>query len=328
MAQQQRRNNYRTPGNEFSNRPFMALARGNVPVTESQKFHSHYPQLPRLSQIEVDGVDHINMSMFSKTDLGYALAMETSYRFEHPVFGPFFSVRGFSHWLKSGNFDDTYRRLSERNVANYYRDNRDNQRAYVDNFFYMLAVASYEKIKTYPAMVEDLKNSTLPFEMYRESRLDHRHPEYGSVRERDVHANWYIPLMNIVRAALKDGIEPDLSYLLKDPAKLITFETEWREETAARLAAIEASRKTRVKDRPFNLPKHLVGRAIEDDGPTIDQTAFEEQPPANYGAEPDPEGAPVLEDDVRQFLDDVAEPVTEAVQSTETEIVAVAVDVV
>lgn len=323
MAQQQRRNNYRTPGNEFSNRPFMALARGNAPVTESQRFHSHYPQLPRLSQIETDGVDHINMSMFSKTDLGYALAMETCYRFEHPVFGPFFSVRGFSHWLKSGNFDDTYRRLSERSVAQYYRDNRDNQRAYVDNFFYMLAVATYEKIKTYPTLVEDLKNSTLPFEMYRESRLDNRHPEYGSVRERDVHANWYIPLMNNVRAALKDGIEPDLSYLLKDPEKLVTFEAEWRQETADRLAAIEASRKARAKDRPFNRPKHLL--AMEDSGSTNDQTALEEQPPANYGVEPDPEGAPVLEEDVKEEESAVvAEPVTEAVQNTETENVAVA----
>ncbi len=216
----------------FSNRPFAELA--SASFRSSTNYNSR-SKIPPLSQTGVDGKDFINITTSpNSTNLGYALSMESDYKFTHPLYGPFETVRGFVHWIKATSFDDSYRVLKGKALNQYFKQNREKQSDFVENFQYRIAVATYEKIKSFPQLMEALKESTLPFEMYRVKRVDRNNVEYGHYRERDVYAVWFIPVINTIREALKANEEPNFQHLITSMADLQEFDNSWKEEAKRR----------------------------------------------------------------------------------------------
>lgn len=220
---------------QFQNRPFMALAKGNAPVKHSQNvFHNN---LPRLSQTDEDGKHHINIGNTAVTELGYYLGLDAEARFSHPEFGSFTNVRGFSHWMKSKSFDDAYRQLNGTRMVAYFRENIDDQQPFVNNYNYHMAQAMWSKIKQNKDLSTSMKDSELPFEMYYRIPMDRHNPEAGYGRARDKNAGWVIPIMNVIRAALKDGEEPNFEQFLYDSETAGDLIQRWKENREARAAA-------------------------------------------------------------------------------------------
>lgn len=242
----------------MDNQPFMALARGNAPVRASQYASNAFTNVRRLSQNEVDGVDHINISPGGLTDIGYALDFKAQYKFTHNVFGYFATIQGFYNWLRSNSRDDAYRTVVSRALDNHARNNRDDLNAYVVNFRFLIVDAIWQKIKSYPTMLTAFRESELPFEMYYDQFLDRTDKEAGTTRSRPSIAQWIIPALQVMREAAKENTEPDLSYLIADKEELEEFYDSWRKQMADNEAAKEAAKaasfraRKAVKQAAFN----------------------------------------------------------------------------
>ena len=171
---------------------------------KTQKEHTPYFSLPAINQHSVDGVDHINIWERSQTELGLALCHKIDIKFDHPDFGRFKSVEGFWHWLRDKNRDDRHRQ-SHGPAAKRMAMNNDII-AHVENFKYHIVVANWVKINSYPALVEMIAQSSLPFEMYFQN-------DKNSIYVRPASAFWLIPAFEEIRKAIKENRQPDFDYL-------------------------------------------------------------------------------------------------------------------
>lgn len=230
------RANYTT--GTFENRPFAKLGKSQASSKETSSFYSG-ASLPRLSQTEEDGVHHINVGSNSVTELGYNLSIDAETRFNHPDFGSFATVRGFSHWIKSMSFDDTYRNLQGKNLLTYFKENTDDQYKLVENYTYHLAHAIWQKVSQNKRILHAMRESTLPFEMYHRTPIDRGNPNAGFTRIRDKTASWIIPIMDTIRKALKakTKTEPNFDFLIYNVDTIGVMKVNWETHKQARVAA-------------------------------------------------------------------------------------------
>lgn len=147
----------------------------------------------------IDGKDHINIWAKGDTELGRMLAYFADTPFVHPYFGPFNSMEGLWHWLRSKDKPDELRRLVGIRAKTFGKALVTTE---VEGFFEIIHVANYYKIVQNPTLEKLLKNSTLPFEHY-----------YlwgpGKVLIRPQGYEWVIKSFEELRKMIREGREPD-----------------------------------------------------------------------------------------------------------------------
>lgn len=156
----------------------------------------------------IDGQDHINIWAQGDTELGRLLAHFTFSPFVHPYFGPFNSMEGFWHYIKTEEKDDALRRLHGLEAKKYGKRLTEIR---VDNFPEIIKVGNYHKIDQNPRLRELFVASTLPFESY------YRHGP-GGVVIRPESGEWLAEQFDQLRTMMQYCIkptDPDYSHVTK-----------------------------------------------------------------------------------------------------------------
>lgn len=228
--------------------------------------------LPPLTSIGADGEGHINIWQNASTELGKALSLDIRLPFHHKVFGGFATMRGFWHYLISPKHDDAYRNLS----GGHLRDHAKNDKhVRVLNFRVAILDACWQRIQQYPVVAESLKNSTLPLDSYyRYNNVTH------GVPVRDKVAEWLVPGIEVIRKALKDGVEPDFSVFMNAPDKEL-----FSDVLADINKAMAATQQPAKKKKPKKIPNSSISGAHHVDAVPMtlgkvvkEQLAKEDQP--------------------------------------------------
>lgn len=182
---------------------------GNVKFIRAKMF-----QLPSLTAIGFDGQNHINIWESGDTNLGRALSSFTAMPFKHSVYGKFTSIEGFWHYIRSTSKDDNLRHLSGYNARSFGRSIENDN---VPDMYYIIADANWQKIKSYPALLEEIRNLHLPFDAYYlEAKRTKDNPE--PVRARSLHSTWLVPAFHEIHEAIHQNREPDFTFI-KDENK-------------------------------------------------------------------------------------------------------------
>ena len=157
-------------------------------------------RLPERRSVRQDGVDHINCSGHADTPLGYALSFQTNEQFRHAQAGPFRSLEGFLLYIRTE--DDVARGMTANAAFHARRNlNRRDIVAISDHMTLLLTLdAQWQQITNTPALAADLRDCTLPFDMYNVDSTGIR------IRRRD--AEVMVHALELMRIALAT----DLSY--------------------------------------------------------------------------------------------------------------------
>ena len=155
--------------------------------------------LPRVSDWQGDGIDHINLSSHGLTDLGRTLHPASRLEFNHDVFGRFNSVSAFWDWLETGARNDRLRMLPQGQRKEL---KASLERFNVDYLEFFILDACWQRLKAYPQLLEVLKDSTLPFDIYRTVGEMHVPLRYEN-------SLWLVEGMEMIRSALKKGFVPN-----------------------------------------------------------------------------------------------------------------------
>ncbi|WP_144106718.1 hypothetical protein [Paraburkholderia sp. BCC1886] len=110
-----------------------------------------------------DGKTHINISMTGATELGQKLAHFARTPFIHPFYGPFKSMEGFWHYIKSEEPDDNYRTLVGARAKAYAKTRK---MVWRDGFTEIIIEANYHKAIQNADIRQLMSESTLPFQYY------------------------------------------------------------------------------------------------------------------------------------------------------------------
>lgn len=110
-----------------------------------------------------DGIDFINIYSRGKTQLGRKLSHFHKATFVHPYFGQFMSVEGLWYWLRCAERPDILRYkygFQAKKLGYVYKP------VWYSDFWEDIAGANYQKIIQNKDILEELKESTLPFKHY------------------------------------------------------------------------------------------------------------------------------------------------------------------
>lgn len=129
---------------------------------------SHSPAPPKRKKKETkvnpdDGVTHINIWIHAQTHLGRMLSHFYKMRFTHPVLGPFNSMEGLWHYVKTEEKDDTLRKLYGPHAKDY---GHQLTQQYIENFRAIIIAANFYKIERNENLKMMMVESTLPFRYY------------------------------------------------------------------------------------------------------------------------------------------------------------------
>ncbi len=150
-----------------------------------------------------DGVDHINLHMEGKTEVGRMLAHFYYAPFVHPHYGLFYCLEGLWHWLRLKDKDDALRKCAGAK-AKKYAQGLDT--VYCKNFQEIILEANYFKIMNNPKIKAAVIESTLPFDNY-----------YlwgpANLQIRPKESAWLSQGMEEVRRLIKEGLPyPTVEY--------------------------------------------------------------------------------------------------------------------
>lgn len=143
-----------------------APSKGRTMPTKQQRTDKpiRKPAVNIKSCAATDGVDHININNNDgKTELGRLLHNFSRTPFTHPEYGPFVSIEGFWHWIRSESPDDEFRGLFGDRARSLGRNTKS---VLVENFKTEIVQAVYYKIVQTPEIYNALIESTLPFKHY------------------------------------------------------------------------------------------------------------------------------------------------------------------
>lgn len=155
-----------------------------------------------------DGTLHINIWIHGKTELGRMLAHFYHQSFIHPVLGPFNSMEGLWHYVKTKEKDDALRKLSGIKAKEY---GKKLTRQHVKNFHEIIIAANFYKIEQIPKLKQLMVESTLPFDFY----FFHG-PEHVFIKPTGY--EWLVDGFENIRQMLREGRRPediDYSHVLK-----------------------------------------------------------------------------------------------------------------
>jgi hypothetical protein len=146
-----------------------------------------------------DGITHINVYSKGKTKLGRSLTNFARIGFTHPRYGMFESIEGFWYWLKTGMIHDELR------VLHGFKANEEGKKIEkidVCDFEQQIKEAIFYKVEQCPALIEALKESTLPFSHYY---------YYGDPNNCKIIANdnskWFVDYLELIRLYCKGSVK-------------------------------------------------------------------------------------------------------------------------
>lgn len=149
-----------------------------------------------------DGVDHINVNIEAKTELGRMLSHFYYSPFVHPMYGNFTSIESFWQWIKSVERPESIRTMS---AASAKKEGRGLLKRKVPQFYEVIADANYLRIVQNPEIYEALMLSELPF--------DTHYRNTGGLAKRPQDAVKMIKQFEQIRYWLKNNIQPpELDY--------------------------------------------------------------------------------------------------------------------
>lgn len=163
--------------------------------------------LQPVDTIGIDGINHINIWEKASTELGIALSHMSDLPFTHATYGKFRSIEGFWHYIRSVSRDDRTRMMAGYK-AKKFGDSLQSHR--IDDFRAVIMDANWQKVTQYSPLVEEIKKSELPFDVYYLFKDDVK------VRIRPASAFWLIEGFEEIRKALKENRKPNFNSL-KDP---------------------------------------------------------------------------------------------------------------
>lgn len=152
-----------------------------------------------------DGIDHINIWEKGETELGVVLNHSISLPFNHSLLGRFGNMEAFWHYVQSEERDDRIRMMEGYTLKNFARKLTPSR---VINFRAIIMDANYQRIKQYEPIVQEMINSTLPFDCY------YVH-DTTKLRTRPNFFKWLTMGYEEIRKALKENREPDFNFLLE-----------------------------------------------------------------------------------------------------------------
>lgn len=174
----------------------------------NQKTGRNDHQRPMAAPKGADGVNHINISDDSVTDLGCCLAHSTLLPLNHKKFGRFSNIEAFWHYIRSEEHDDRIRNMSGKALKDFAQMLHTRR---VVNFVAIILDANWQKVNQYPDLKEAIKVSTLPFECYTHFKRQ------DGVKIRPTFSYWLIPGFEEIRKALQENRQPDFSEFLDNP---------------------------------------------------------------------------------------------------------------
>lgn len=178
----------------------LASVRGNL---RNPAFSALRDPLPNPSSIGEDGIDHINIWEQAKTDLGRALSHSARLSFTHSIFGRFDNMESFWQYIRSVERDDRVRVLHGYKLKTFARKLTFKR---VPNFHAVIMDANWQKVQQYPDLLDELKESELPFDCY--------YLNNEGIRIRPAFSHWVIYGFTKIREALKADDKPDFSTLM------------------------------------------------------------------------------------------------------------------
>lgn len=127
-------------------------------VAPTEKLVANKPQ-----SAETDGIDHINIDIHGKTELGVLLAHFTFSHFTHPILGGFDSMEGYWHYTRAAVPNDKLRKLSG---AAAYALGKRLPHVQRKAFRRIIMDGNYQKILQNDHLRKLLVESELPFMQY------------------------------------------------------------------------------------------------------------------------------------------------------------------
>lgn len=191
--------NYPTQLSEKLGQILDQVKKSNEPRKSARSYRD--PRPSPLNWIE-DGVDHINIWEYGKTDLGRALARCTNLPFEHNLFGRFNTLEAFWYYIGSEEHDDRIRSMTGKNLHDF---SRRLTRIHVPNFCAIIVDTCWQRVMQYPELIEAFKTIDLPFDSYYRSKKNVGFPI------RPLYSAWFCAGMEEVRRAVRENRAPDVS---------------------------------------------------------------------------------------------------------------------
>lgn len=151
-----------------------------------------------------DGIDHINIWERGVTELGVALSHSSPLPFTHSIFGKFSCMESFWHYIQSEERDDRLRTMTSKTLRPFAHKLTPTRAV---NFRAIIMDSNWQRVKQYGALADAIKESELPFDCYTEDRRT-------GLRQRPTFFKWFIRGFEEIRKALKEGRDPNFSFLL------------------------------------------------------------------------------------------------------------------
>lgn len=153
-----------------------------------------------------DGDTHILLSNYSKTDIGKAISLEIYWPFQHDMLGMFGTISAFWTYISSYDCDEKIRSLQGSGLHMFSKNIVKNK---VVNYKAIVMDACWQRVSKNPEIMEELKLSTLPFDVY--------YTQGGNgVRARPVYAAWFVEGYEEIRKAIKEDRSPNFMSLIND----------------------------------------------------------------------------------------------------------------
>lgn len=190
------------------------------------KERNYVDELPRLTSYDGDGLDHINIYLDPKTELGSILSPFTIRPFISPFFGRFNSRQGLYFYLLSTNGHEAFRTMDPKNMRTYARKFVSIQ-PFAANLKYFMTRALWLQIANNERAIELIKDNQLPFDAYY-SYLHRDGAVVTKVLSRPTHnAIWMIQSVKEIVAAIKEGREPNFEQFIDRPEELSILENKF-----------------------------------------------------------------------------------------------------
>ena len=153
-----------------------------------------------------DGVDHINVSRRSASQLGKALNLDYVRNWEHRVLGPFRSLNSLWFFLRAKERSDQIRSIVGASLRSFVDDECGGFGEHLPNFRPMILDSMYLRILDCQEIKAQMIKSVLPFDSYRENE--------SGIRIRYDSTRWIIDGYEEIRRALKEGVEPNFTKIV------------------------------------------------------------------------------------------------------------------
>lgn len=198
-------NNQNHPNKKSNRRP----TKQKRPMT-TYHIQRNFTHVINPNQAGEDGVHHINLATYGRTELGRSLAERRELSLFHPIYGSFATLERFKTWLSLEGHSDWVRDMDTESYKEIINSPLAVQNENVPNYYALLMSAVWYKIKNHPWLFEDVLLNELPYHCYSE----HQKTDYRTQRDEGI---YLIVAMDVITKAIKEDREPDFTPFMTHP---------------------------------------------------------------------------------------------------------------